>query len=151
MPLSLNGFIDNKPVKSGFTYGLNRVTAGPTFTFAESLPNSNSMSSVFSKLKEVKVLPGGSVRVSMSCALNDAQYGETQIYVNGQARGTLRTTSNGGVGLSGSFITTTQDITINAGDLVQAYGRTNGNIGTSITVRDFIIRVNESPLAVVIL
>ncbi len=82
------------------------------------------VSTTYIKKKEISVGTGGTITVSFrlksaSAVTSYAAYG--QIYVNGVAVGTVRTTT------SKTYVTYTQDITVAAGDLVQLYVK-GGNV-----------------------
>jgi hypothetical protein len=66
---------------------------------------------------------GGTVTVSFNLENYNATYSATaQIYVNGSARGTVRYLSGGIVG----GVTYTENISVNAGDVVQIYSYSSG-------------------------
>ena len=144
---SFSGFIQPKPDKNGYKFGVNKLTAGNN-QFAKSPDVVYNNTDTWLKIKEIKIFPMGSIRVSYDAGLNDTQYGEAQVYINGIPRGILRTTS-GGIPKSGSFATFTEDFTIGAGDLIQVYGHTNGNIGTRMDIKNLILSSQESSLSVV--
>lgn len=90
---------------------------------AQSIAQRTHYTTTYEKVKEISVGKGGVITVSFRLAtaapgsLTYAAVG--RIYVNGVAIGTERTTT------SSSFVTYTEDITINAGDLVQLYIKLN--------------------------
>lgn len=77
------------------------------------------------KQKELYIPRAGTYKVYMQIKTNNASYtAYGRIYVNGVARGTQRsTTSTTGEGYY-------EDITVNAGDRIQIYGRTGTATGT---------------------
>jgi hypothetical protein len=89
------------------------------------------------KLKETKVDAKGTVRVKFTAQQN-LTLGNTvlaKVYINGVARGTERSCSDGS---TSNPITYTEDFAVNKGDLVQIYGYTK-NSGYTATVNNFII------------
>lgn len=77
------------------------------------------------KVKETRVTYGGIIRVKFAGQGNGFG-GQGRIYVNGVATGTLRSFANG------SYTTYSEDITINASDLVQIYSIATGGSVTDI-------------------
>lgn len=83
----------------------------------------------------------GSVRTSFQLASSNNSitvYG--QIYVNGAARGALRSIT------STSPTEYVEDISVNAGDLVQIYSRTT-NVTYNSLIQNPKIMINEAPQA----
>lgn len=96
----------------------SKHTAGSKLE-AQSLVQQINSKSTYAKVKEISVGKGGVVTVSFRLAASlsgSSSFAAVgRIYVNGVAIGTERTTT------SASFVTYTENITINAGDLVQLY------------------------------
>lgn len=90
---------------------------------AHSLAQKINGTTTYTKVKEISVGKGGVVTVSFRLAAsssgNSSYAALGIIYKNGVAVGTQRSTT------SASFVTYTEDITVNAGDLVQLYIRLN--------------------------
>lgn len=82
----------------------------------------SSDSSSYVKLKEITMYRSVSLRVYWE--MKSGQGGvnvDSKVYVNGVAVGGLKSTT------SSTYITLTEDITVNAGDLVQIYGKRDGS------------------------
>jgi hypothetical protein len=83
---------------------------------------------------------GGTVTVSFGQRnYNSTCLGYAQIYVNGLARGILRTLSGDNI----VFVTYTENISVNAGDIIQIYGYTNVD-GKYNQISNFIISCGNS-------
>jgi hypothetical protein len=100
----------------------NSIQAIPLLTAGTKLEAQSNLGvyiggSTLTKKKEVSVGTGGGITVSFGMYADFPGASVAQIYVNGVARGTLRTTS------SYTTITYTENITVVAGDLVQLYAK----------------------------
>lgn len=93
----------------------------------------SSTSTTAVKLKETQVSNAGAYRVKFTLATTTTNTVNGQIYVNGSPAGTLRSVNNGA-------ITFSEDITINANDLIQIYGYCP--LGTNLNISDFQICIN---------
>jgi len=89
----------------------------------------------YTKVKDIEVRRGGSVRVDFDCKDNQgASNSKCQIYVNGVAAGTERTPS------SATYVTYSQEISVAAYDNVQLYYKNpSGDGGAMVYARNFRI------------
>jgi hypothetical protein len=144
------GFQRPVPDKNGYKIGLSKITAGNNI-FVQSISNSNTSNSAgtWEKVKEIKINLNGTIRVSYDACLNDAQYAEVQIFINGIARGILHNT-NVDLPKNSSYATFTEDLKINQGDLIQLWAHTNGNLGSFVSTKNMYIKsVETNPYSVI--
>lgn len=104
-------------------------------TSVVTIPISNTE---MSKIREVQSLVSGDIRVSFNLSSGTSSYVYAQIYINGVAVGTLRSSNN-----NTSFTTFTEDFTVKKGDLIQIYARKTNTSGQQTTLS---IYWNENPL-----
>lgn len=117
---------------TGTAIGINANLTAGDITFITTGISVNSTVTTMTKKREVQIAKGGTVRIKFT-SYNTNTDGEAQIYVNGVARGILRI-------LTPSSVEFSEDISINANDLIQCYLRagqgttylTNFNIYTSL-------------------
>lgn len=124
------GNLDRSQV-TGCIVSNNLKLVAPT----EKLGNVNFAGTIYVKMKEIRCSFGGTIRVSFDLKTGNGFGGSGRIYVNGVAVGTNR-------GETGSYVTYTEDLTINASDVVQFYG-TEG-AGEQTTVRNFSISFDRT-------
>lgn len=96
------------------------------------------------KIKEVKMLIPGAVRIIFDHAGTAGYTVYAQIYKNGAIAGTAR------LAYDYTFTTWTEDITVTTGDLVQIY--VNGNSAKASFVKNFKVALDEiqSPAALIL-
>ncbi|MGM0971694.1 MAG: pyocin knob domain-containing protein [Bacillota bacterium] len=106
----------------GVTGTLNPMRPGDTVVISNT-SSLGTTSTNMTKMKEVQVHTGGQYRIKFSMWHygNNSQYSYAQIYVNGVAKGVLRSTNS----ISGE-VQFTEDMVINGGDAVQIFAR-SGN------------------------
>ena len=128
---SFNGAVaTNQLVVSSVTAGENIVRSSNAEVSTTSI--------TYVKLKEMQIAASGTIRVAFDLRGYVAlAYG--RIYVNGTAIGTERSNL-------ATETTYNEDISVNAGDLVQIYAkRFNSGTGTTCYVNDFRIKIAQSP------
>jgi hypothetical protein len=93
------------------------VTAGDVAILSNNAEVDTAQASVFTKIKEIRIHASGTIRVKfdLRSTTSSANLVRAKIYVNGIAVGTERSTTSTGA------TTYTEDITVNAEDLIQIY------------------------------
>lgn len=108
------------------------VTAGTTTTIGSALAFNHRTNTAAEKIKEVRINAHGIVRTSFALQDDGATAANGKIYINGVARGVLRTKT----GIGTTFYT--EDFAVNFGDLVQLYtwqdGASNGYSAGNLTI-----------------
>jgi len=139
-------------VLTGFTVGTENgiingtapnIKAQPGLVvFATSPSEVVTTETSYTKVKEVTLNLGtGTVRVFYTLKTNGGD-SRTQIYVNGVARGPIRSH------FSSALISFTEDITVNNGDSIQLYTHAIGT-GRNVQIYAFEIRILNNPFAIV--
>ena len=129
------GTLTNLPIVAGTIASSNQMGAGAI-----------SSDEIWSKHKfEWQINASGTIRVSYDIlSTNQYSISTARIYKNGVTVGTERTTT----GLS--WVTFTEDIAVNAGDLIQLYTKTDSS-GSSASVKNACIKTNAlNPVYLVI-
>jgi hypothetical protein len=125
--------IQNEAVTAPKIFGL--VVAGTAVTLASAPTLRSTTSATYTLLKSVQMVFGGTVTVkfSMDSPTTSTIYG--QVYKNGVAYGTERSTA------SFTPVTFSQDLTFAAGDLVQIYVKSPST--NTADVSDFLVQCGE--------
>lgn len=122
----------------GTVGNMQPLTAGDTY-FVNASPQKNSTSdNTFTKLKSIQVNQSGTYRVKFEMMTGDgvgSNQANSRIYVNGVARGTLRST------YAITMTAYTEDITINTGDTIELWS--SGSGGFFAQIRNFQIGINN--------
>lgn len=108
-------------------------TAG-TKLEAQNTGATSSRSTTLTKIKEISIGAGGTVTTYFGASSSFT--GSARIYVNGVAKGTLRSLAAGG-----AAVYFTENITVAAGDLIQVYGSVSNSAGT-VNITGFKIMVS---------
>lgn len=117
------------------------LSAGDDYIIGESLEaRTMPATTSYTLLKTIQVNYPGTIRVSFILNTGALDYiAYARIYINGSPVGVER--SNGGSGR-----TYVEDVQVNAGDLVQIYGRRSTPSGIYAGVEDFIIKAQQPPI-----
>ena len=104
-----------------------KYTAG-TDLLIKAIETKSTSELTVEKVKEIQVLKAGTLTTKFTLRVSGNQAGVYgQIYKNGSPEGTLRSTSSSG------YVTFTEDVTLNAGDLIQLYIKVGDELDTAYT------------------
>jgi hypothetical protein len=120
-----------------FAQGLPPFEPGDIVAIAND-PYTQTQEITYTKLKEIQIATGGTIRISFDLQTNGGSYtAYGRIYKNGVAVGTQRSTT------STTYVTFSEDLAgFSAGDLVQLYGKQQ-SASYICFVRNFRLKANK--------
>lgn len=128
--------IKNGVVIDGVTGTLNPLEPGYNVVSNNATEKYTTVTSQMYKVKETRILIGGTFRVSFEANNSSTGWeGKAQIYVNGVARGILRSVTQN------TYTTFHEDFTLNANDYIQVYAMSQ-NSSVQLRVRNLNININ---------
>ena len=124
---------------SGLTNVIKKATASDTTVLSANTERSTNSLTSLTIVKSIRCTYGGTVRVKHQMKMSGSAFAvESQIYVNGLAYGTLRSNT------STTYVAYSEDITINASDIVQLLYRTTSSGVTTVYVNNFTLNFDLS-------
>ena len=108
-------------------------TDGTDVILGKALTERTTTSTVYVKLKEIKILQGGVVTVMWSHRSWSTSGGYTRMYINGAA-----VSAEYAIATDVYAVVTQTNVTVNANDFIQIYAKSNS--GTSMSVKDMYVK-----------
>jgi hypothetical protein len=130
MPVSYEVVMTAKEIWEYATRNIGKyVKESDTLRLSSDAEESQDITTL-TKIKEIRVYHSGRMRMKFDLRIAGPTVAEGQIYINGVAVGTLRSTT------STAYVTFSEDLDVDDGDLVQLYTR-NLAAGYPVYCRNF--------------